>query len=251
MKNGGKAAWWLVMLALVPAFPGCEDELPFPNRQGVGGSLHRLFIHHNFLYGIDNRYLNIYDLSNPGHPVFIRDWALGFNIDNYALDDSLLVVVSRGGLQLESLLNPVQPDQLSTYEDVSSCESVVINDEFVYTMTRFEENCDWKWDGQITIINIEERDEPLQEAIEYVNTPFGMAIDSHLLFVCGGDSGLTVYDVSDPRVFNILDQVNHINAREVYLHDSLALIHGPDAIYQLSYADPSNLLLLSTLDLEE
>ena len=72
----------------------------------------------------------------------------------------------------------------------------------------------------------------------------------NLLFVCDGDSGLKIYDATNPLTCgdNMLENFTDIHASDVIPYNNIAIVIGDDGIRQYDYSDLSNFVLLSSIN---
>ena len=82
-----------------------------------------------------------------------------------------------------------------------------------------------------------------------MTNPYGLSKDGNLLFICDGRSGLKVYDASDVRNIIPLSVVSDIETFDVIAMNGIALVVTSKGLYQYSYADPVNPVLLSKMEI--
>lgn len=87
-----------------------------------------------------------------------------------------------------------------------------------------------------------------------MKNPYGLGIDSKYrnktLFVCDGDAGLKVLNVTNPLNVQQIAADSSINGYDVIAHQDILMMIGKNGLYQYNYQDPQNLRLLSIIPTE-
>jgi hypothetical protein len=83
--------------------------------------------------------------------------------------------------------------------------------------------------------------------------PYGLGIDGNTLFVCDGDAGLKVYDVTDKLKVDShkISGFPGIHAYDVIPVNGLLFMIGDDGFYQYDYSNLKNISLLSHIPVAE
>ena len=76
-----------------------------------------------------------------------------------------------------------------------------------------------------------------------MQSPRGLGIDGNLLFICEGEHGMKLYDVSDVESIKLVTHMD-IHAHDVIAKEGIATVTGEDGIYQYQYAPTQKTLLL-------
>jgi hypothetical protein len=81
--------------------------------------------------------------------------------------------------------------------------------------------------------------------------PHGLGIDGSTLFICDGDAGLKVFDASDISKIaeNMLVHEGNIHAFDVIPYHDVLIMIGEDGLFQYDYSDPTNIRLLSMIEI--
>ena len=87
------------------------------------------------------------------------------------------------------------------------------------------------------------------KSIPMIN-PHGLGVDGTMLFICEGDSGLKMFDLSNPTDPKLLQHITNVRSYDVIPSRNVLIVTGKDGIYQYSYADRKELKLLSKLTIE-
>ena len=83
-----------------------------------------------------------------------------------------------------------------------------------------------------------------------MQSPHGLGIDGNRLFVTEGDGGLRMMDATNPTDLREIQHLTDVRAYDVIPNEKLLIVTGKDGIFQYSYADPTQLKLISKLVVE-
>ena len=221
---------------------------------GIAGSMARFAITQNHLYTLNGDNLKPYSIANPILPQPQSEVELGWGIETLFPYRNNLFIGSQRGMHIYNLEVPSQPRFVSTYEHITSCDPVVVSDQTAYVTLRNGTDCR---DGvnELHLIDISDLENPSLISTESMKNPHGLAVDTKYvrktLFVCDGDAGLKVLDVSDPLNINKVTEDNSMNGYDVIAHNDILMLIGKDGLYQYDYVNLGNLRLLSVIPTEK
>jgi hypothetical protein len=152
------------------------------------------------------------------------------------------------GMYIYDLADPVQPEYVSQYWHVTSCDPVVVEGNYAYITLRTGNTCQTDV-NRLDIVDIHDLREPMLLKSYTMYNPHGLGIDNGILFICDGDEGLKVYDAKDPYMLksNQLAHFEQINTFDVIPVNGVLLMIGNDGFYQYDYTDLENINLLSMI----
>ncbi|MDR0726335.1 MAG: hypothetical protein LBF59_10075 [Prevotellaceae bacterium] len=226
---------------------------------GKGGSMARFCIVDSILLTVDNTSLNMFDISDPGNPVFLtsRTQQLGFGIETIFPMDSLLFIGSQMGMYIYYISKYGFPQYLSTVWHITSCDPVVAHDNYAYVTLNSNNTGCGRTSNLLQIYDISDLKDPkLVKEIPGFASPMGLGVDGdrNKLFVC--DNGLKVYDISE-RTFPLQTGDMHTagvhdvsGAYDVIPLDGLLILVASTGIYQLDYRNET-LKLLSKIEVNK
>ncbi len=201
---------------------------------GVGGSMARLTIVNDYLYGVSNSDLYSISINNPAAPQLTTTRNLGWNIETIYPFKDRLFIGSRTGMFIYSLANPAQPAQLSQFTHARSCDPVIADDNFAYVTLRTGTACEG-FNNQLDILNIANLSAPTLVRSVGMTNPHGLAKDGDKLFICDGRDGLKMYDVSKRSSVELQRQITGLNTFDVIAMQGHAIVVAEDGLYQYSY----------------
>jgi len=215
---------------------------------GTGGSMARFIIYENILYTIDNSSLHMFDITDELSPIVAGTSSIGWNIETVFIARDHLFIGSTTGMYIYSLADPVNPEWVSSYWHVTSCDPVVVEGNYAYVTLRTGNTCEGDV-NQMDIVDIHKLSSPLKIKSYPMHNPHGLGIDNGTLFLCDGEAGLKVFDVKDPLhlMDNQLAHFSEINTFDVIPMTSHLIMIGEDGLYQYDYTDLSDIQLLSMI----
>jgi hypothetical protein len=211
---------------------------------GIAGSMARFTLHDNFLYTVDSYNLRTFDIDDLAHPLLVSDLGIGWNIETVFQYQNKLFFGTQTGMIIYDLVNPAIPVYLSQYNHVSSCDPVVVDGNYAYVTLRSGNLCG-EATSQLDVIDVSNVLNPKWEDSYPMQEPYGLGIDNNTLFVCDGEAGLKVYDVSDPKNLVKITGFADVNAFDVIPFNGVLMMIGKDGLYQYDYSGPANMSLLS------
>jgi len=231
-----------------------------PGTAGKAGSMSRFTVLEDHLYVVEPMDLRIFDLNNctvPSEVNLLNLSSMGWGMGEAEMITTLnghLLVGATGGMYILDASTPATPNMLGTFNHAQACDPVAAEGEIAYVTLRTgaETNCGPNVTNQLDIVSLESMQNPwLITSYNMVN-PHGVGVDNGTLFVADGDAGLKIYDASE--AFGITDrQLAHFPnmfAYDVIPYDGTLIMIGQDGIAQYDYTDPSNIQLLSTIQVE-
>jgi len=220
-----------------------------PSATGIGGSMARFTIVNNHLYALDNFFMDVVDVGVQFQPQSKTEIQVSWLAETLFPKNETLFVGTRSGMYIFDLTNPAQPNLVSQYEHVNSCDPVIVEGDYAYVTLRGGTVCN-SFTNQLEVINIKDVKSPVVEKIYPMTNPHGLGIDNGILFVCDGAAGLKIFDAKDIR--NITDhliiQYDKINALDIIPFNDNAMVIGQDGLYQYDYSDLKNIRLLSKIE---
>lgn len=226
----------------------CEKDSQNANTTGKGGSMARFTIAKNHLYVIDNQNLKVFDVLQAETPVFITEINVGFSIETVFPYNNNLFIGSRNGMYIYNISNPDNPIFVTEVLHFISCDPVVVNDSLAFVTLRSGGDCRTTSNvNQLEIYNISNLNNPSLRSIHQMETPYGLGIDSNLLFICHGETGLGVYNISNVDSLSLIRKISGIKSYDVITHNKILFVIGETGFYQYNYMNPDSIYLLSQI----
>lgn len=215
---------------------------------GQGGSLARFNITGNHLYAVDNRNLNIFDITNLNSPVDLGDEQVGWEIETIFNQDDYLYIGSTAGMFIYSIENPSTPTFQSVISHVVGCDPVVVQGDLAYVTIRGGNEC-----GQdlsiLEVIDVSDKQNPFILEQYDMNQPYGLGVKDDLVFVCDQGIGLRIFDATNSPTLEEIQVFDSVTTLDVIPQDDKLIMISEVALVQYTYTE-TGIELLSTFNLE-
>jgi hypothetical protein len=222
------------------------DSEPASTAAGKGGSLARFTIVDDCLYVLSGSDLQLFEIEKPASPSLWERVSVGWDIETIFPYQNKLFIGGQEGMYIYDNSDPANPVQISQFAHVTSCDPVVVEGNYAYVTLRGGNRCGG-WSNRLEIIDISDIHDPKLIAGHQMDGPFGLGIDNGVLFICDGDTGLKIFDVSDPYNIKKLSFTRKIKPHDVILHQRVAIVVGRKGLYQYDYQNMENIELISLI----
>ena len=214
---------------------------------GIGGSMARFTIVGDYLYTVDSWDLNTFDISDQINPEFKSKVGLGWGVETIFPYDNRLFIGAQNGMHIYDLENKVEPEWISTYEHITSCDPVVVQGDFAFVTLRGGTECQG-FNNQLDIIDISKISEPILFKSYSMINPHGLGIDGDCLFITEGEYGLKMYDISKLNEIELTKHFQDISSIDVIPFMGILMMIGNDGFHQYSYdCDKGEIDYISTI----
>ncbi len=210
---------------------------------GIGGSMARFGLYNDYLYAVDHQMLYMFDVENQEEPKYIGDQAVGWQIETMFIYDDHMFFGTQNGMRIFSLEVPTAPNYIGEFWHVTSCDPVVVSDGYAYVTLRGGTQCGSNV-NRLDVVELSDNYIDNKLVASYpLHGPYGLGIDDQTLFVCDGDAGLKIYDVTDKMHIDDhqLALFKNISAFDVIPFENYLFMIGKDGFYQYDYSDIQNI----------
>lgn len=224
---------WLLLFAIVL---GCSKagDLDFSSGAGQGGSMARFAAGNGYLYLLAGSKLLTYEIQPDGSLQRVAENGSNAGPETLFLKDTVLLIGTQQGMEIYSVSNPVRPVRLSTYPHIRSCDPVVANDSVAYVSLREGTECR-DGENRLDVVDISNLRDPTLLQSYSMENPHGLGLDSHLLFVCEGDSGIKTFGIIQGAELINIQEINGFDAYDVIPFNNVLIVTGWDGIHQFRY----------------
>lgn len=247
MKNFKYILGIFAMLAL----GSCEKEdvaqnestnFPTKNMQtnGLGGSLSQFIVIDNYLYTVDYRTLNVFHLADPTNPVLLESIDMGVGMETIFSNNDFLYIGAQDGVHIYDITNPRFPEEVSSFEHVTSCDPVVANDNYAIATLRGGTECGGNL-SQMTILDVSDISHPAEIYTEELINPYGLGFSNssnNIVYICDGYAGLKAYDISNSMLPVLVMEMPDLEAMDVLGKNDLLVVLTRQGIYQYDASNP-------------
>jgi hypothetical protein len=222
----------LTLVIITPFLSACEqDQAGGVSTAGKGGSMARFAVSGNHLYTINTEELTTFDISDAQHPIEVDREYIQNEIETIFPFKDHLFLGSRSGMSIYSLAEPSNPQFVSNYQHIISCDPVVASGNYAYITLRNGSSCG-TGASRLEVVDINNLANPSLVKTYSMEEPYGVGVDGNLLFVC--DNGLKVYDNAFPTNLLLIKKFD-ISAYDVIPYNGNLIVIGSDGLYQYKY----------------
>ena len=219
---------------------------------GFGGSMARFGIKDKVLYIVDQNSLKIFDITNKTSPVKFNDIYPGSGVETMFLSGNNMFLGTTTGMIIYDISIPLSPGSRTFFNHARSCDPVIVDDTLAYITLRTGTTCA----GIINcldVVNVKNIKNPVLVMSYAMTNPHGLGKSGDLLFICDGNSGLKIYDASNPRMIthHLIYTYPNINTYDVIPVGDILVMVGDDGLYQYDYSDIRNIRLLSRIEVKD
>lgn len=255
---------------IVGALVACEKEelevVDTPNEptvqtkdamsgSGLGGSMAQFTVIDGYLYTIDYKTLNIFDLADGDNPALTESIDMGVGMETVFHQNGNLFIGANDGVHIYDVSNPRSPMEVSEFEHVTACDPVVANDQYAFATLRGGTECGGNL-SQLDVIDITDIYNPTLIAEAELLNPYGLGISAtndNVLYVCDGYSGLKAYDISNVMstgTVNLIMEVSDFEAIDIISTDDNMIVLARTGIYQFDASNPTQLIEKSMIPVQ-
>lgn len=211
---------------------------------GQGGSMARFAIAGDYLYTINEREMNILDISNASTPKKVNKIHVPFDVETLFSYNKTLYVGSSSGMYIYDNSVPTLPTRVADFTHAQSCDPVVVSDDVAYVTLSSSSTC-WNGTGvnRLEIIDVKTLDTPKFIRAVDMWEPKGLGVDGENLFICDGSNGLKVFDINKTDNNGSIDVTiaSKENLAEIDCYDVIAnnkhlVISNHENIRQFDYS---------------
>lgn len=203
---------------------------------GQGGSLSRFSIKDNYLYAVDDKKLLTFLIENPQNIQNKNVKEVGERIQTLYNFKDKLFIGSENSSYYYDISNQSNPVYISKLLHSWSCDPVVADDTIAYvTLSLTPRRCRVGL-RQLDVISIKNIQTPTLKKTYQMSNPIGMALTKDFLFVC--DNSVKIFKRNGYSLDSI-SQTNFIEAQDIILKDSLAIISTKKNIFIYKFKNDS------------
>ena len=223
----------LIILLITLIFTTCSEDSGSEMNPGAGrgGSMAQFTVYNGQLYLLQSDKLQTYSLQDAAEPKLASSIAVGSDAETLFPSGGNLYIGSQNGMHIYSLQDPQLPQQVSTYNHVTSCDPVVVEGNWAYVTLRTGTPCRFGI-NELHVLDISNQTSPNLVYQMVMQNPQGLAVNEGTLYVCNGDFGLTVLDVSKPSEPTILKEYKDFNGYDVIFTTRSLMMIGRDGLVQ-------------------
>jgi hypothetical protein len=220
---------------------------------GTGGSMARFGLYSNYLYAVDHSTLYLFDINEDSQPHSIGNQYVGWDVETMFIYDGHMFLGTQSGMRIFSLNVATVPEYVGEFRHVTSCDPVVVSDGYAYVTLRGGNLCGSNV-NRLDVLQLSPGYKNITLVESYpLSGPYGLGIDGDILFICDGDAGLKVYDVTDKEHIDehMIARFSQINTYDVIPQNGYLFMIGDDGFYQYDYSDLQDIRQVSFIPVKQ
>lgn len=164
---------------------------------GKGGSQARFAISGDYLYTLNKRELEAFDISQPDDPLPYTKDSVPFDVETLFSYKDHLYIGAEGGVYIYSKPTPSQGlEKVGEFTHVKSCDPVVVENDLAFVTLNSGSSCRLEsGENSLQVLDVKNPLKPKLLTTRNMIEPKGLGIDNGRLFICDGVGGLKVFSV--------------------------------------------------------
>ncbi|CAG5074557.1 hypothetical protein DYBT9623_05244 [Dyadobacter sp. CECT 9623] len=240
----------LAVLGLCMILTSCNEgkDSSLTPQTGTGGSMARFAITGNTLYIVSKQSLEVYNIADGANPVKTVTKDMSMGIETIFPYKNHLFIGANDGMYIYNNSNPANPALLSKFTHVQSCDPVVVQNQYAYVTLRSGVVCrQGNTRSSLDIVDVSDPSNPKLVNSQTMSSPYGLGVSGNKLFVCEGELGLRVMDISDPEKAVETKFHQDIPAYDVIVRPNHLIVTGQKGLFQYQYDQADKFELLSKI----
>jgi hypothetical protein len=186
------------------------------------------------MYLVDNSGVKVFTITS-GTFALLKEVPIGFRMETIFARGEYLYMGASDGMYIYSISDPGDPTFVFRYQHIVACDPVVVQGDRAYvTLRTGGEFCN-RGINSLEIIDISDPYSPTLITNYPMDSPHGLAVENNTLFLCEGESGFKVFDITDETNIKLVTHRNDFFAYDIIARDGIATVTGEDGIFQFSY----------------
>lgn len=208
---------------------------------GKSGSMARFGLYDDYLYIADSYMLYLFQVANAMAPVkSSQQWVNYGPVETMFIYAGNMFFGTPSGMVVYSLNVPSVPSDARSFWHTTSCDPVVVQDEYAYITLRGGTTCNNSTINRLDVVKCSNNYSRFELLNSYdLTEPYGLGIDGNILFICDGRAGLKVFDATDKQAIHqhLIAAFPSIQAYDVIPVNGFLFLIGDDGFYLYDYSN--------------
>lgn len=215
---------------------------------GVGGSMARFGLYKDFLYVVNKNSLISFKLNSNAQVSKLNTIPVGWNVETIFITDDHIFLGTQNGMMVMRLDSPEWPATIGSYAHMTSCDPVVIKGDLAFVTLKGGSACRGGTLNELDVVKMSNNYSKFELLKTYpMKGPRGLGIDDELLFLCDGDAGLKVFDITNPLAMTSIASFPSINAYDVIPMNNYLFMIGETGFFLYDYTNIQNIKQIGTI----
>lgn len=218
---------------------------------GQGGSFATFTLKGDYLYAVDNRKLNSFEISgeDQSNPNFVNSTDVGFGIETLFGFKENLFIGSSNAMYIYNLETPNSPDFESVSNHFRACDPVIANDTHAFVTIHGGTFCGGD-SNQLIVYDIEDLASPNKLLDFNLVEPKGLALYMNkYLFVA--DTAIRIFDITNlenEHTVSIIDKID-VDANDLIIRDNKLYAISNSGVFQYKLEENTELTVTTISEL--
>ncbi len=218
---------------------------------GTAGSMARFAVVDNNLYVLDGKSMKVFSVTAPAEPKQVSENKMEFEVETIFPYKEHLFIGGKEGMFVYDNTNPNAPTQISKFQHMLSCDPVIVANDIAYITLRDGSQCRTAI-NELQVVDVKDVKNPTLIKVYPMNNPHGLSVKGNNLYVCDGNQGLKILDITNPAdIQPVAKDPSLRKAFDVINTDKSMIVVGRDGIFQYDNTDPKALKQLSVIPVTE
>jgi hypothetical protein len=192
----------------------------------------RFTIVQDWLYTVDNKNLNVFDISTPNNPTMKNKVNIGWGIETIFPFKNNLFIGSKAGMFIYNVTYPDNPVYKSQFKHARTCDPVFVVGDIAYVTLRSGNKCSG-YTNQLDVIDIKNLHSPKLIKSYKMSNPHGLSVIGNKMILCEGEYGLKVLDIKDKKDITTKTSISNNHFYDVIgLNEQDIIVVGKEGLYQ-------------------
>jgi hypothetical protein len=237
-------------LLFLPSCTLYSDAEVAPNNNGKSGSITKFTVVENYLYALSDNKIVVYDISDKNNMINVGSTTVAYNIETIFSFANRLYIGATDGVFIVDITDKTKPVVQSKAMHFVGCDPAIAKANVAYSTVRTGTVCNnnFRSNGMLVVYDVTDALYPSELTFIVMEEPQGLSYDGNTLFVCNGNYGVHVYDITDNRNPEYLTKISDINAVDVIAENNLLIVSSPSGYTFCDYTDLNNIRIVKTIN---
>lgn len=215
---------------------------------GKSGSITKFTVLGSYMYCLNSSNLDVYNISTPEDPVKINSIKIAPVTETIFSYYGRLYIGAPDGVYIVDISIPDKPVLKGSETHFVGCDPVVVKDNIAYSTIRTGRECNRGTTVNLLLVmDVTNPENPRTLNSIPMTFPSGLGYDQNTLFVCDGEAGIQVFDITNLKDPKLLKTVSGIDAYDLITDNGILIVSSPKSYSFYDYSDLKNIVLKYTI----
>ena len=241
---------FIIFLSLSAIGISCSkegDSTLSPN--GKSGSITKFTVVGDYMYCLNSSNLDVYDIRIPEDPVKINSIKIARVTETIFSYYGRLYIGAPDGVYIVDISTPTKPVLKGSETHFVGCDPVVVKDYIAYSTIRTGRECNRGTSANfLLVMDVSNAENPRTLKSIPMTFPSGLGYDKNTLFVCDGEAGVKVFDISKLNNPVEINTIKGLDAYDLITDNGTLIVSSPTTYSFYDYTDLNKIVLKYTIN---